>query len=264
MEISNPLSVDQAFMRTMLLPGLLDTARKNVAVREDRVHIFEMGRVFCPSGADLPDEKTRVGIFVTGDWDQNAWLRSGVQVDYYLVKGFVERLCGAFRSTFDYVPGEEPFLHPGKCAVAGDSRGQTVGWLGEVHPLVLQAYDLRGPAVAAELDIETLLGDSSADATFSDLLAYPGVEQDLAVVVAANVPASTVIAGLRAAGGELLEEVAVFDVYEGTQVASGKKSLALRLTFRATDRTLSEAEVNDLRRLMLERIAADLGAELRV
>jgi phenylalanyl-tRNA synthetase beta chain len=262
-EISNPLSVDQAVMRTMLLPGLLDTARKNVAVREDRVHIFEMGRVFYPSEADLPDEKTRVGIFVTGDWDQNAWLRSGVTVDYYLVKGLIERLCEAFGSTFDYLPGEEPFLHPGKSAVVRDSRGQKVGWLGDVHPLVLQAYDLRGSAVAAELDIETLLGDSSADATFRDLLAYPVVEQDLALVVDTSVPVSAVIASLRAAGGELLEEVAVFDVYEGTQVLAGKKSLALRLSFRAPDRTLSEAEVNDLRRWMLERMAADMGAELR-
>ena len=262
-EISNPLSVDQAVMRTMLLPGLLDAARKNVAVREERVHIFEMGRVFHPSDEVLPDEKVRVGILLTGDWDQDAWLRSGVTVDYFLGKGLIERLCEAFRLRFDYAPGDEPFLHPGRSAVIRGPQGQTVGWLGEVHPLVLQAYDLRVPTVAAELDLETLLDASSAGASFRDLLAYPVVEQDLALVVDTNVSASTVIASLRAVGGELLDKVAVFDVYEGTQVAAGKKSLALRLSFRAADRTLSEAEVNDLRRHMLKRIAADLGAELR-
>jgi phenylalanyl-tRNA synthetase beta chain len=99
--------------------------------------------------------------------------------------------------------------------------------------------------------------------TFRDLLAYPVVEQDVALVVDSTVPASAVVESLRRGGGELLEDVGVFDVYEGTQIAPGKKSLALRLSFRAAERTLSEAEVNELRGRMLEKIRAEIGAELR-
>jgi len=155
--LSNPLSADQSIMRTMLLPGLLATAQRNAAVREERAAIFEMGRVFKPSGAELPDEMTHVGLLVTGEWGEPSWLRSGVNVDYFLAKGLLERLRAGLGSALEYVPGAEPFLHPGKCAELHDSNGRAIGWVGEVHPLVLQAYDLRAPAVAAEVDVELLL-----------------------------------------------------------------------------------------------------------
>lgn len=262
-KIANPLSTEQTVMRTMLLPGLLDTARTNAAAREDRVPIFETGRVFRPSTEELPSEKTHIGILVAGEWESSPWLRSNVTVDYYLAKGLVERLAEGLRCALDYQPAAESFLHPGKSAVVTDKRGASVGWAGEVHPLVVQAYDLRGPAVAAELDLEALLDASSGAVIFRDLLAYPLVEQDVALVVDAQVPAAAVVRSLRQAGGELLEDVKVFDLYEGAQVAPGKKSLALRLSFRASDRTLSEAEVNELRGRMLEMIGAELGAQLR-
>jgi phenylalanyl-tRNA synthetase beta chain len=179
-----------------------------------------------------------------------------------LAKGLIERLCSALNATLEFEPGQEPFLHPGKNATVHDSSGNAAGWLGEIHPLVLQAYDLRSPAVAVELDVPVLLLAGAAPA-FRDLLAYPVVEQDLAVVVDASVPAAVVVASLRRAGGELLQEVDVFDVYEGRQVAEGKKSLALRLSFRAAERTLSEAEVNAQRARMLEHLKTEVGGELR-
>ncbi len=262
-KIANPLSSDQAFMRTMLLPGLLGTARKNLAVREETVHAFEVGRVFHPVTGTLPKEETHVGVLVSGGWDANFWLRSGITVDYYLVKGLVERIAGGLACRLEYAPMEEPFLHPGKSAAISDSRGRYVGWLGEVHPLVLQAYDLRPPAVAAELDLEVLVDASQTVAMFRDLLAHPAVEQDLALVVDAGVSAAAVMDVLRTAGGDLLERMWVFDVYEGAQVPPGKKSLAFRLSFRATDRTLSDVEVGEIRALMLLRAGTELGAELR-
>ncbi|MBN1320469.1 MAG: phenylalanine--tRNA ligase subunit beta [Thermoleophilia bacterium] len=261
--ISNPLSADQSVMRTLLLPGLLATAQSNVAVREDRVHIFEFGRVYHPSGNVLPDEDTYAGILVTGDWEGDSWLRCETSVDYYLVKGLVERVCRVLHCPLEYKPAQEPFLHPGRSAVVRTTDGRTAGWLGEIHPLVLQEYDLRGPAAAAELDVSVLLDASSGIRTFKDLLAYPVVEQDLALVVDKAVPAAAVMTCLQRAGGELLEDVAVFDLYEGNQVPAGKKSLALRLSFRAPDRTLSDAEVNELREAMLRRIGEELGAGLR-
>jgi len=261
--IANPLSADQSVMRTMLLPGLLATAQSNVAVREERVHIFELGRAYHPSESVLPDEKTFAAILVTGDWEGDSWLRCESVVDYYLLKGIVERVCAVLHCPLDYEPAREPFLHPGRSAVVRTGDGRPAGWLGEVHPLVLQEYDLRGPAVAAELDVSVLLDASSGIGAFKDLLAYPVVEQDLALVVDKSVPAAAVVACLRRTGGELLEDVAVFDLYEGSQVPAGKKSLALRLSFRAADRTLSDAEVNELREFMVRRIGEELGAGLR-
>lgn len=262
-KIANPLSGDQAFMRTMLLPGLFDTARKNLAVREERVRVFEVGPVFRPGEGALPEETTKVGILVSGAWEGDSWLRSGVIVDYYLIKGLVERLAAGLACGLDYAPAEESFLHPGKGATIRNSQGRPVGWLGEVHPLVLQAYDLRAPVVAAELDLDALIGASNAVAMFRDLLAYPAVEQDLALVVDAHVSAAAVMEALRAAGGDLLEDICVFDVYEGAQVPAGKKSLALRLSFRAAERTLSDAEVSEIRARMLLQAGARVGAVLR-
>ncbi|MFH0916180.1 MAG: phenylalanine--tRNA ligase subunit beta [bacterium] len=262
-KIANPLSSDQAFMWTMLLPALLDAVRKNLAVREERVHIFEVGRVFRPSEGILPEEKTQVGILIAGEWDGDSWLRSGVTVDYYLIKGLIERLAAGLGCRLDYGPSDDRFLHPGKGAAVHDAGGRHVGWLGEVHPLVIQAYDLRAPVVAAELDLDALIDASVAVPMFRDLLGYPAVEQDLALVMDAQVPAAAVMEALRMAGGELLEDMWVFDVYEGAQVPPGKKSLALRLSFRASDRTLSDAEVNEVRAGMLRQVGASLGAELR-
>jgi phenylalanyl-tRNA synthetase beta chain len=261
--ITNPLSAEQSVMRTMLLPSLLVTARRNVSVREERVPIFEMGRVYAPSGADLPDESVRLGILVAGAWEVESWLKTGIANGYFLVKGLVERLSTGLHAPLQYYRCEEPFLHPGRSAVAQDEKGRAVGWLGEVHPLVAQAYDLRGPVVAAELDVEALLRACGEVVTFRDLLAYPAVEQDLALVVDAGLPAAAVIESLRRAGGRLLEDVAVFDLYEGAQVAEGKKSIAFRVSFRAPDRTLSETEVNQLRAAMLKKVSAEVGAELR-
>ncbi len=128
-----------------------------------------------------------------------------------------------------------------------------------MHPLVAQAYDLKGAVVAAELDLGVLTEASAEVLMFRDLLAFPAVEQDLALVVDSAITASAVIESLRKAGGKLLEDIRVFDLYEGAQVGEGKKSLALRLSFRAPDRTLNEDEVNRLRGQMLGKIRSRTG-----
>jgi phenylalanyl-tRNA synthetase beta chain len=205
-----------------------------------------------------------LGLLLTGAWNEGSWLRTGVSVDYFLGKGLVERLCAGLGIHLDYVPSTEPFLHPGKSATVTDEEGNAVGWLGEPHPLVLQDFDIRAESVvAAELDLGALIALRPDAAMFEDLLAYPVVEQDVALVVDSSVPASAVLAELRKAGGDLLENAKVFDVYEGKQIGEGKKSLALRLWFRSAERTLSEAEVNEIRSRIVSAVAATLGAQLR-
>jgi phenylalanyl-tRNA synthetase beta chain len=264
--ISNPLSQDQSVMRTMLLPGLLAIAQRNAAVREQRIHLFEIGTTFHPEidapTSTLPHEVRRVGILMSGAWEEDSWNAARLPTDFFLGKGVVERLLYALGVEGVFGRAAEPFLHPGKSAAlsVGD---QYLGWLGEVHPLVLQAFDLPAGAVAAELDAGALLSLGAGVALFEDLLTYPAVEHDLALVVDRDVAADEVVRAVRAAGGGLLRSVSVFDVFEGAQVGEGKKSLALRLSFRSPERTLAEAEVNDARAGMLEALRTGMGAELR-
>ncbi len=260
--LANPLSQDQSVMRTMLLPGLLATAARNVAVREDRVHVFEIGRTFQAEGPGLPRETRRLGLVLVGSWEPDSWKAPDVATDVFLAKGLVERVLEVLGVKAEYAAAREPFLHPGRTASVSIGAG-VVGWMGEVHPLVLRSFDLPGPAVAAELDLDAAFAARRGVPLFEDLLSHPAVEQDLALVVAADMPAVEVAAAVRRHGSELLRDVRVFDVYAGPQVGEGKKSLALRLTYRSPERTLQESEVNEVRGAMLERLQEAIGAEIR-
>ncbi len=261
-KLANPLSIDQSLMRTMMLPGLLATAAHNLAQRNTRLHIFELGKVFRPSGSELPEEPRRLGALLMGDWEEEGWVKADVPTDYYLVKGVVERILAALGLTGSFERATEPFLHPGKSARL-QLAGAEAGWLGEVHPLVLQAYDLPSGTLACELDLDLLLATVGRPNLFEDLMTYPGVEQDLALLSDADTPAADVETAVRELGGPLLQEVKIFDLYEGPNLGEGKKSLALRVVYRSPERTLSEAEVNDLREDLLAGLQQRLGVQLR-
>jgi phenylalanyl-tRNA synthetase beta chain len=260
--ILNPLSGDQSVMRTLLLPGLLSAAARNLSMREDRVHIFETGVTFHPEGDLLPHEVHRAGLLLVGTWAPPSWLRADIPTDYYLGKGLVERVLAPLGLSARFSRVAEPFLHPGKSARV-EVDGVVVGWVGEIHPLVLQAFGVPAGAVAAELDLDRMLARVPGTTVFEDLLTYPVLEQDLALVVDRALPASDVVKAVVEAGGPLLRDVRIFDLYEGAQLPEGKKSLALRLVFRSAERTLSEAEVNDVRAEMLTILKDRIGAGLR-
>jgi phenylalanyl-tRNA synthetase beta chain len=156
-----------------------------------------------------------------------------------------------------------PFLHPGRSAaiVAGDSV--ELGWIGELHPLVVRDWELDGPASAFELDVDSVLSLTEGEVpTYSDVTSFPAVLQDLAVIVPDEVSAAEVEEAVRSGGGELLRSMRVFDLYRGEQVGEGRKSLALRLAFRAPDRTLTDDEVAE-RRAAIERELKEIGGSLR-
>jgi phenylalanyl-tRNA synthetase beta chain len=158
-------------------------------------------------------------------------------------------------------PADQPFLHPGRSASVR-SDGTEIGWLGELHPLVAREWDLDG-AAAIELDFDRLLALASAgEHRYQDVISYPGLRQDLAVVLSQDVPAARATELVRAAGGDLLDSVEVFDVYSGEQVGEGRRSLALSLSFRAPDRTLTYADVVPLRERIVQALE-ELGGELR-
>jgi phenylalanyl-tRNA synthetase beta chain len=189
-----------------------------------------------------------VGVYVPGD--------------FFAAKGVLEGLLDSIRVPFAVEPGARPFLHPARSAsvVAGDDE-QKLGWIGELHPLVARAWDLPGGS-AFEVDAGALAEIPSGGEGYRPISTFPSVVQDIAVVVADDLPAAEVEATVREAGGELLERLRLFDVYRGEQVGEGSKSLALRLEFRAPDRTLTDEEVADVR-ARIEKELGEIGGKLR-
>jgi phenylalanyl-tRNA synthetase beta chain len=181
--------------------------------------------------------------------------------DFFAAKGILEGLLGTLRVEFEVEPGERPFLHPGRSASVLVGDEQKVGWIGELHPLVARDWDLED-GTAFEIDVDALAELVPSAPGYRPVSTFPAVIQDIAVVVDEDVPAADVQDAVRTAGGELLEQLRLFDVYRGEQVGEGSKSLALRLEFRAPDRTLTDEEVADLR-AQIERELGELGGKLR-
>lgn len=274
--ISNPLSEDQSVMRTTMLGSLLDAARRNLAHGLDRIALFESGRVYLFDGVrgggplagefvgDRPAparEPHRLASLAAGPLLQKSW-RSGEQrADFFSLKGVLEGLATRLGASLTFEPGSERFLHPGRSASVLVDGGEA-GWLGELHPLVCREWDIDA-AAAFELSLAALVGHASAgEETFEDVTTFPAVRQDLAVVVGSDVSAAAVRDAVLAGGGELLRTADVFDLYEGDQLGEGRKSLALRLEFRAGDRTLTDEEVAGLRSRIATRLE-QVGGSLR-
>jgi phenylalanyl-tRNA synthetase beta chain len=274
--LANPLSEDQSVMRTTLLGSLLDVAARNLARDLDRVALFESGRVYLPSaepgdgplGGDFPGERPapvvephRLACLAAGPLIPKSWRGGGEPADFFALKGVLEALAGQLGAELSFEDAAEPFLHPGRSAGVRVG-GEDAGWIGEVHPLVCRQWGIEA-AVAFEVELAALVGAASAGTeVFADIAAFPAVHQDLAVVVPAEISAAGVRAAVLTGGGELLHSAEVFDLYEGEQVGEGRKSLALRLEFRAEDRTLTDEEVAGLRS-SIEAELEKVGGSLR-
>jgi phenylalanyl-tRNA synthetase beta chain len=287
--LRNPMSEEQAVMRTHLLGSLLDAAALNTRRGTPAVRLFEAGTVYLPWDAGrprppgrwdppagtrgraawdaghLPDERTHVGAVLTGPVRPASWAEPApAAADMFAAKGVLEALGRALRTPLAFEPATEPWLHPGRAArVLAGPDDQPAGWLGEVHPGVAAVWDLEGVVAAFEVDLAVLTTYADTVPAYRDLTSFPAVLQDLAVIVGDDVPAEAVVAVVRRAGGKLLESAGVFDVYRGAQVGEGRKSLALRLAFRAPDRTLSDEDVAPARAKVVARLQEDLGGELR-
>jgi phenylalanyl-tRNA synthetase beta chain len=286
LRIENPLSEDLSVLRPLLLPGLLDAARHNSAHGRAGVALFESAHAYLPAGPLEPapdgspagktpaDEHHHLAALLT-EGNQAGWRTPARDADFYAGKALLEALMEA-AGIADWrveepgrggggvsAAGARPFLHPGRQAVVITGEGVELGWIGEVHPLVLREWELPGPVTAFELDAG-LLHELTAGriATYSDVTSFPAVLQDIAVIVPEDVPAARLAEVVRAGAGDLLAELSVFDLYHGEQVGDGNKSLALRLEFRAPDRTLTDEEVAE-RRAAIENELESIGGRLR-
>jgi phenylalanyl-tRNA synthetase beta chain len=269
--ISNPLSEEQSVMRTTLLGSLLDAARDNLSRDAERVALFESGRAYLPVDpppGEFPGERPapfhephRIACLAVGPATPPSWRGEGGPADFFALKAVLESLAGQLGAPLEIVPDEEPFLHPGRAARV-ELGGSAAGWLGELHPLVCRAWDLDS-GVAFDVDLAALAAAARAgEELYEEVAGFPAVYQDLAVVVPVASAAAEVRAAVLAAGGELLRSAEVFDLYEGEQLGEDRKSLALRLEFRASDRTLTDEEVAE-RRESIEAGLAEIGGSIR-
>jgi phenylalanyl-tRNA synthetase beta chain len=274
LRIDNPLSEELSVMRPLLLPGLLDTARHNAAHGRPRVALFESAHVYLaprpfepapvgsPAGQTPAEEPHHLGVLLT-QAAPGGWRSEPKPANFFATRALLDAVSGAARLGWRAERAARPFLHPGRSAGVVIEGGREAGWIGELHPLVLREWDLPGPAAAFELDVDAVLASVLGKVdTYHDVTGFPAVLEDIAVVLPEDVSAADVEEAVRRGGGDLLGSLRIFDLYRGEQVGAGNKSLALRLEFRAPDRTLTDPEVAG-RRAAIEGELAKIGGRLR-
>ena len=236
--LPSPMTSDQAVLRTTIVPGLIEAARVGVDAGHTDVALFEIARVYRPSGEQLPIERWRVACVVAGG--------------YEAVKGVLETLYETLGLELRVERTTHPLLHPGKAAETA------AGWLGELHPSLLE-----GTWGAFELDLDELFADVPERVVYEDVITFPATLQDIAVAVDEDVEVGALVDTARETAGELLRHARVFDVYRGDQVGKGRKSVAIHLAFQSPERTLTEEEATAARERIVAALADRFGAELR-
>jgi phenylalanyl-tRNA synthetase beta chain len=269
-KLQNPLRIDTAALRTTLLPGLVEVIQRNFNRRVTNGAIFEIGRVFYPDSIDgagfqsaLPEERMMLSAAGTGQ-TLNSWHQPAIAIDFYYFKGVLETLLtalGLAKISFE-ATGKEPGFHPGRTAQVM-VNGNQVGLIGELHPDVLENYDLPVPVVTFSVDLTRLTSLPGKSKTYTPLPHFPGVNRDIAVVLPKDIPAAEVCFLIEKTGGNLLRNVRLFDVYQGEQIKKGYRSLAFTLVFQADDRTLTDNEVSVSMEAITAVLKEKLGAELR-
>jgi phenylalanyl-tRNA synthetase beta chain len=260
--LENPLSETQSIMRPTLLGSLLDAARQNVSRNGPDVAIFESGTVYRDAADARPaDEHHALGVLLSGRITHGSWRGQSPEADFFAVKALLEALLDKLRVDWSVEPRSWPFLHPGRSAAVLSERGEALGFLGELHPSVARQWDLGRTAVFA-VDVDKLALAAPEALSFHAFPPFPSLRQDLAVALPEAVSAADVLGRVRAAGGGLLEDVSIFDVYAGEQVGEGMRSLALALSFRAPDRTLTDDGILPAREQIVTALR-ELGGELR-
>lgn len=254
MRIQNPLGEDASIMRTVALPSMLAILARNNAYHNDAVKLYELAKVYLPKpGQTLPDEPKHLVLGTYGEHE-----------DFFKMKGEIEAFLRGMNVPEARYTAEkhDPTFHPGRCARVSVG-GVDLGCFGQIHPLVARSYGIDGEIFAAELNFTALLSLQLPEKTYTPLPKYPAVTRDIAVVCDEAVTVAALSDCIRAAGGKLLRSVELFDIYRGKGIASGSKSAAFRLTLRADDRTLTDADSDGVVSAVLATLEKELNAKLR-
>lgn len=263
-KIMNPFSDEQGVVRTLILPSVISVAARNMSRRNLDLSIFEIASGYAPIDSEkLPQEKPMLTALVSGEFNKG-WNGEKAVKDFYYMKGVLEQLLASLRIdgltvSTDHI---EPFLHPGRgCDVLID--GKTIGYLGELHPVVAVNYELPQKAVVFELDMSTLIELADKEIVYEAISKFPAVEIDLAFVADKGLEAGKIEGAIEEVGGEYLKQIELFDIYEGDRIENGKKSLAYNLVFQAQERTLKAEEVSAVVETIKETLNQKFGIVLR-
>ena len=253
LRILNPLGEDTSIMRTTILPSMLEILARNYNYRNKAARLYEIGKVYFKRDDGLADEPKMISLGAYGDG-----------VDFYAVKGVVETILSNMRAENVVFEAEtsDPSYHPGRCAKVY-AGGRLLGTLGQIHPKVADNYGVDCELYAAVLRFDDVLASGGPEPKFTPLPKYPSVTRDIAVVCDEAVTVGELDRCIRSAGGEILRDVSLFDVYRGLPIAPGKKSCAFSLTLRSDERTLTDAESDAEVNAVLTALERDLGAVIR-
>lgn len=258
-ELANPISADLSVMRQSLWPGLVQALTYNLNRQQDRVRLFEIGRVFNGVKPAIEQEQ-RLGGLVYGDLSAEQWADKSRKVDFYDAKADVEALLALAGGDVTFVADEHPSLHPGQTAriIRNDEQ---IGWLGALHPKLNKPLDISGKAFVFELKLSAVL--SAQVPEFSGVSRYPAIRRDLALVVEQSITAGQIQHCLKSIDSDILKAFQLFDVYTGDGVEHGKKSLAIAFRIQHGERTLTDDEVDALMTQVRDSLQSSLGAVIR-
>jgi len=255
-KLLNPLGEDLAVMRTSLIPSAVRAACYNVNRKNNAGRLFELAKVYNPSELplkELPCENENLSMVVFGENE-----------DFFTLKGAVEGITEYFCNgkKVEYKPSNKCFLHPTRSAdVFVD--GEEIGYLGQIHPSIIEKLDADKPIYGSEIYYSKLLKHFNDKIMFKAISKFPIVERDLAVIVDNTVTCAEVVEVIKNRGGKYLESVSLFDIYQGAQIGEGKKSMAFNLVFVAEDRTLNVEEIDGIIKKILKSLEENLNAQLR-
>ena len=255
--LANPIAEQLSVMRSSLLASLVDCLRFNLNRKQPRVRLFELSRVFTAQGEDF-DQRPRVAALAYGDARPEQWGAPKRAVDFFDLKGDLESLFAPRQ--IDMEATDHPALHPGKSAKVM-LAGREIGWIGELHPALLMRNEIPGNVVAFEVDAQAVM--ERPVPSYREFSKFPLVRRDLAVEVADDIPAQSLLQSMRAAASEIVDGIEIFDVYRGKGIESGKKGLAFRVLLQDTQKTLTDAQVDEAVEGLLGVLESEHGARLR-
>ncbi len=267
-ELLNPMSADQSVMRQSIIPGLLRSVAYNQNRGVKNVQLYETGVVFSAAdGHKKPKERKKLAAVMAGAFSDKQWNVEPQAFDFFDGKGVIENICRELaipKLRFKPLSAQDaPHLQPGRAAEI-TSGGSTLGWLGEIHPLAVAAFEAEAPVVAFELDIAALFRCATPSRDFVDIPNFPAVSMDVAFVVDEEVTSERLLQCMRSAGGKMLESATLFDVYRDEErLGKGKKSMAYALMYRDPNRTLTSEEVDKTHERLVKKVCGATGAEIR-
>ena len=256
--ILNPISEEFPYMRTTLVPAVIEAAKRNIAQQNKDLWLFETANVYEPKAlplTEVPHERPMACGIMMGKVTEAAWNQVQRDTDFYDVKGVVDGLLAKLGLTqYDIQPSSESYYHPGVSAHY-TVNGVTIANYGELHPQVVKNFDLSGKVYMFEIDLEAVLSITVPPFRYKSFSKFPGTSRDLAIVAPVSVTSGEIVALIKEHGGEYLESVSIFDVYEGEHIEAGYRSLAYNLQFRSMEGTLNDEDIDGAIQAIIDALA---------